>query len=1056
MRTLTLIRRNLTWYWRTNLSVVLGVATAVAVLAGALLVGHSVRASLRDLFLERLGKTDYVVSRNGFFRGDLAAAFPKACPLISLQAVVAADASGRRASGIQVYAVDQRFAGFQGVSGTGPQGRDILLSPAVAQELAAKPGDSILVRVAKPSDIPLESLHGRREELARAMRFTVRQAQAFPAEFSWIPQQGDPRAVFVPLERLQKDLKQESKVNTILVAGGAPEKLLRERYTLEDLGIKLRALEAQHCLSVETDSTLVSDSLADAAARVAGELGMRAAPILTYLANTIRAGAREVSYSLVTAMQIDEGRPDAIVLNHWAARDLGAKPGDRVTLEYYVWKNEGRLATESAQFEVSRVVPIEGFAADRDLAPEYPGITEPESLHDWDPPFPIDLRRVRPADEEYWKKYRTTPKAFVPLARGQQLWQSRFGKLTSIRVFPPAGTSLSTALDLYRNRLRAALDPAAMGLTVFAAREHGLAGARGSTDFGEYFVYFSFFLMASALLLTGLFFRLGVEQRLREIGILRSLGFPIARLRTVFLTEGLALAAIGAAVGVAGALGYSALVLLGLRTWWIGAVGTTRLSLHVGLQALAVGAAAGMATALGCIAWTLRGLRPVTPRGLLAGSLEPSRARKPVVVAAALAGLLAVGCVAGGATKRLDLAAAFFGAGTLLLVAFLSVEWLWLHSRLAATTRGLWSLGFRSATYRPGRSVLSIALIACAAFLIISVGAFRRDSESSGSGGFPLMAESILPLFRENIPSVAGVSFVPFRLKPGEDVSCLNLYQPQNPKILGAPEAFLHMGRFRFQDSLGKTAEQKRNPWMLLESSAADDVIPAIADANSMTYVLHRKLGEEFIVGDKRFRIVGALEDSVFQGELLVSERSFLRLFPDEPGFRFFLIDVLSQRAGDVTRELEESLSDYGFDAVATRDRLAAFHRVENTYLSTFQALGALGLLLGTAGLSAVLLRNVLERRRELALLQAVGFRRADLVTIVISENALLLMTGLATGLVCAVLAIAPAFLSRGGPLPTTWLAMLAIAVLGTGLAASFVATVLALRSPLLAALRSE
>ena len=71
---------------------------------------------------------------------------------------------------------------------------------------------------------------------------------------------------------------------------------------------------------------------------------------------------------------------------------------------------------------------------------------------------------------------------------------------------------------------------------------------------------------------------------------------------------------------------------------------------------------------------------------------------------------------------------------------------------------------------------------------------------------------------------------------------------------------------------------------------------------------------------------------------------------------------------------LEETLSDYGFDAASTAERLASYHRVENTYLSTFQMLGGLGMLLGTLGLAAVLLRNVFERRRELALLRAVGY----------------------------------------------------------------------------------
>ena len=91
--------------------------------------------------------------------------------------------------------------------------------------------------------------------------------------------------------------------------------------------------------------------------------------------------------------------------------------------------------------------------------------------------------------------------------------------------------------------------------------------------------------MVSALLLTGLFFRLGIEQRKREIGILRSLGFSASKIRTVFLLEGAALAVAGAAVGVGVALAYGALILLGLRTWWFDAVGTRLLSLHTSAAA---------------------------------------------------------------------------------------------------------------------------------------------------------------------------------------------------------------------------------------------------------------------------------------------------------------------------------------------------------------------------------------------------------------------------------------------------------------------------------------
>ena len=194
MRLYTLLARNLAWYWRTNLAVLLGVATATGVLGGAALVGVSVRACLRDLVLARLGNTVSIVTRAGFFRQDLAAAFQPATPIIALEGIVEHEA------GVEVYGMDT------------PQ---VLITAALAQELGAKPGDDILLRIPKPSSIPLESLHGRRDDAIRTIRLTVGQVGR---EFSLRPQQGDVRAVYVPLARLQRDLNQPGKVNTLLVS----------------------------------------------------------------------------------------------------------------------------------------------------------------------------------------------------------------------------------------------------------------------------------------------------------------------------------------------------------------------------------------------------------------------------------------------------------------------------------------------------------------------------------------------------------------------------------------------------------------------------------------------------------------------------------------------------------------------------------------------------------------------------------------------------------------------------------------------------------------------
>jgi ABC-type lipoprotein release transport system permease subunit len=1072
--TFRLISRSLTHYWRTNLAVVLGVAVAVAVLAGALLVGASVRSSLRELATGRLGQTDQAILSTGLFREALASEVD-GVPVLMLEGIVVHEPSGTRASRVQVYGIDERFWKFHGSSAPGSADREALLGEPLARELGAKPGDAVLVRLPQQSDIPAESLHGRKEDPGRTIRFLAGQPIPSPlGEFTLRPRQGAVRAVFVPLPRLQRDLRIGSRVNTILLEGdGSLEDILKSRYALGDVGVKLRILDPERGFAIETESAVVSDSLADTVAATARGLGLRSTPMLSYLANTIRVNGREVPYSLVTAMNL-EGltNPDGIALNEWAARELQAKPGDQVTLEYYLWQADGNLITRSADFTLQSVLPMKGIAADRDLSPEYPGISDADTIGDWDPPFPMHLKRIRPADEDYWDRYRATPKAFVALNRGQELWQSRFGKLTSIRI---AGGSP----EAFEESLRRRLNPFENGFNVEPVRAAALQSSQGATDFGEYFSYFSFFLVISALLLTGLFFRLGVEQRLREIGTLRATGFSSRSIRRLLAAEGIVLATLGGLVGVAAALLYGGFILYGLRTWWVDAVGTRMLRLHVDPGAMIAGMIGGLVAAVVAVLLSLRAIRKRSPRSLLSGVAEPAmappfRRRRAIRLGllSALGSAMLLGATAGGFIQP---AGGFFGAGALLLIASLSTLWSWLSGPRHALVHDLHALGQRGTTYRPGRSILCIALIASATFLIVSIDSFRRDGLSdsrdpkSGSGGFPLLAESALPIFydldsksgRDNVGLTASglelASFYPFRLRPGDDASCLNLYQPVKPRFLGVPGEFARTGRFAFSG----TIEPADNPWLLLESPAENGAIPAIVDANSLTYVLHRKLGDEMVFqedgrGPVRVRFVATLRDSIFQSEILISEAHFTTLFPDQQGHRYYLIETPPERVGAVTASLEEGLSDYGIDVEGTAARLAEFHRVENTYLSTFQALGGLGLVLGTVGLGAVLLRNVLERRREVALLRAVGYRPEHLRRLILAENMMLLISGLGIGTVCALIAIAPAWLERGGRLPVLSISMLLIAVFATGLLASVAAVRAVRRAPIATTLRAE
>jgi putative ABC transport system permease protein len=1102
-----LIRRALGYYWRTNAAVIAGVATAVAVLSGALLVGDSVRGSLRDLVIERLGRTESTITSTSFFREALGADLG-ATPLIALTGVVSEQGSGRRASGVQVYGVDERFWRFHRVAVSGPGDREAYISPALARQIGATVDRTILVRVERPSSIPLESLHGRKDDAGRTVSVTVRAVldRAHMGEFSMRPQQGDVLAVFVPLSRLQQDLGRVRQVNALLTSASVDAGLtgsLKAHVTLEDYGLRLRALEDRGELALESDTGFIDPVRADAAAHASVASDTVAHPVFSYLANTIRLGDRQVPYSIVTATDLallgingpwlyekDYDRSPPILLNDWTAHQLDAKPGDRVSIEYYVWRDTGELETRRHDFTVKGVIPLSGAAADRDFVPEYPGITGAETLADWDPPFPIDLKRIRPVDEDYWKKYRTTPKAFIPFEAGRQLWGSRYGDRTSIRL-RPIGQPLASAKSRFESALTAGLDPLATGFIVRDARMEGLNASNGSTDFGAYFVYFSFFLVVSALVLAALFFLLGVEQRVREIGLLRAVGFGTAAVRGLFVTEGFALAIAGGIVGIAGAIGYGAVMTAGLRTWWSGAVGTTALTLHVSALSLVAGAAGAVICAIFCIWWTLRGLARLSERALLAGELRSAartergarRGWRRAGGAAAAAGfvIVAAGLVLAAIENAIDPAGAFFGAGTSVLVACLLTLRLLLGSGASRPARralhlSVVRLGVRNAAERPGRSVLAVAVIASATFILIAVDAFRlgavdASDRRSGTGGYPLLVDLQLPLVYDpdsrdgretlGVPQDGDLSIEPFRVLPGEDTSCLNLYQPTRPRVVGVGDRLIKAGRFSFQRALAVDEATRANPWLLLERPLDGGAVPAIADANSLTYVLHKNVGDDIVLqhGDAplHLRVVAALSDSIFQGELLISDANFRTLFPAQQGFRFLLVDAPAARAPRIGDEIERAAGDLGADALPTAERLASFHAVENTYLSTFQTLGGLGLLVGTIGLAAVLLRNVLERRKELALLRAVGYRASDLFTVVFAENVLLLVWGLTAGALSASIAVIPAALERGARVPLTAAgALLVGAVLAAGLLSSAVATRIAVRMPLVGALRSE
>jgi hypothetical protein len=298
------------------------------------------------------------------------------------------------------------------------------------------------------------------------------------------------------------------------------------------------------------------------------------------------------------------------------------------------------------------------------------------------------------------------------------------------------------------------------------------------------------------------------------------------------------------------------------------------------------------------------------------------------------------------------------------------------------------------------------------------------------------------------------------RRQSGDDASCLNLYKPRSPTLLGVSDALIERGGFAFGQTMAETDAERANPWLLLRRKFDDGAIPVMGDASTLTWLLKLSVGGDLHVkdaagGDVTLRIVATMPGSLFQSELLMSEASLLRLYPRSPGYSMLLIDCPYGERAAVGDAIESRLADNGCDVSTTESRIAGFMAVENTYLSTFLLLGGLGLLLGTIGVGAVLARNMLERRAELALLSALGVSHGRIARLMLLEAGAAIVGGVAAGTVCGIVAILPNAIASAREIPWATLLGLMAVILMVGLLSSGVAFSLASRGRIVASLRA-
>ncbi|MCE4562986.1 ABC transporter permease [Maribellus sp. CM-23] len=1038
-------------YFKANLLVALGVVVSTMVLTGSLVIGDSVRYSLEQATFYRLGETTHLVSVvERYFRQEMASELEadnaqiKASPVLLLEGVAVADGGQRRANKVQVIGVDQSFEKISNTKIFSElQNNEIAISQNLADRLAVKEGDNLLVRIKKASLIPLNAPFISAEETSVSLRATIKNIveKEELGRFSLKNSQTAPYNIFLSIDRLNRLMEFKGKANQILIATdlGTDEVLQSVKHCLTpaDAGLQLKNIESTDEVEVSTERVFMEDKVAETLQKLPS-----AQPMLTYFVNEISKEAtshepratsvtdnqsRSIPYSFVSTL-VDGLDENAIILNQWAADDLEAEIGDSIRLKYWQIGPLRKLIEKESDFVLTRIVPMVPGWVDETRMPNLPGLSDAGHCREWEAGVPINLDAIRDKDEKYWDDYKGAPKAYVSLNKALEMWSNRFGNYTAVRysakVFDEAK---------YKQVFAENIIPADLGMSVEPIREKGVSAAKNGTDFSGLFIGLSFFLLIAGIVLTSLLFRLNLENRSAQVGLLDALGFRQKQVRSFYLWEGFAVALLGGILGTVISVFYTKLVFQILNTLWYDIVRTDVLLIKIYSATVVLGLVISLLVSLTAIYISVsRFQKQKTAELQKQTSASKSRIKELGWNALMIVSLLtsvALFIYQVFVSPQMN-TSLFFAVGGLLLIGLLLLFRRFIAGLEKSSKSELWlgRLVQLNLSRNKARSLTIVILFALGTFIVVSTGSNKLDlfanaqNKSSGTGGFLYFAETTMPvLFDINSPekrAEEGIfeefNAVQLRKVEGDDASCLNLNRISQPAILGLDAEALQ-GRFSFAARWKELGE--KDPWRTLNETFDDGTIPAIADQTVIQWGLGKKVGDVLLyqneLGDTlKLKLIAGTTPSIFQGYVLISNPNFLKNYPSNSGSHIFLIDGKTEAQQKIGDELQSVFRDYGWEMESTAKRLVEFYSVTNTYLSIFLALGALGLILGTIGLAVILARTLLERRREISVMQAIGFSNRPIFRIITSEYLILLFTGVLIGFITAVVATLPSFLS--------------------------------------------
>jgi len=1072
-----LILKSAWFYRKLNLTIILGIALSTAILVGALIIGDSVKYSLQQITVQRLGKTSQVITAGERLFGQQLATLLAKKTGTETAALLRANGFGvinggeLRINQLAVWGVDATIGNFA----TYPElfqlkQNEVAINENLASLSGLKVGDEFLLRVNKLNTFPANTPFVSEKEATVSFRVSVARILK-PDElgnFNLKNIQSAPRNVFLNLEWLNQQMGLQQKANVMLVSEGVSDAELAQNlqkcWSLDDVNLKIRENTGLNYTELISDRVFVEPGVEHFCLNKMD--GSQA--IFSYFINQFTLNGKQTPYSFVSSDPRLSG--NQMTVSKWLADDLKAKPNDTVRLTYFEVGPLQKLVLNDTCFVVSQIYELAGEKADLNLMPVIPGLSDAGNCRDWKTGVPVDLKKIRPQDETYWKEHKGTPKAFVSLETAQKLWGNRFGHSTAIRI-----DGLIKAE--FEKQLLAGLLPAQLGFEIKDVKNDGLAAASGGTDFGGLFIGLSFFVLFASVLLAFLLFKLYLGFRKTEIGTLSALGFSFSAIRKLFVSEASIFVLVGILLGIPFSIFYNSLILKAINTIWVDIVRTSIVNIHIRPVSLIMGSLIIAVMSIVAIWFILnRFLKNeaiALQRKSVSGKVKSGKRSLIVgifLITFSFFLLFSMGFRSGEINPEMFFFSGFGSLPGLILIFDFWMRHLAVKEKIMDFSLRTFLMKRISGERR--RNVMIVSFLSVGVFMVVSTGLNRKDLTthaelpSSGTGGYDYFVETTMPVLFDasskqgsedlNIP--ADAELVQFQSQPGDDASCLNLNKISRPRLIACnPAAFDQRSAFTFATRTDELDTQ--HPWLTLNKTFANDVIPAIADQTVIQWGLMKNIGDTILYKTEdgknlKLKLVGGLANSVFQGNVIIAENHFIRAFPSVSGSNVFLIDVPDTNS--VVKDLQTGMRNYGPEISRTTDRLLSFYTIENTYLNIFLMLGALGLLIGTLGLGILIFRITFEQIPEYALLLSLGFSKPIIRRMVMREKLFLMTFSILIGLIPAVLSGLPTLMSSLYASLWIWLPAISVLVILSGAMFSLVAIKMAFKQNLVKALRNE